>query len=175
MHQSIYLEFSSSIEMYILLNVSLSCRVLYLLNIDDVSYCLKCTVSVFMLRRTNINITSISELKFNPNKMGSCNVCFLQCQVAIEIPYTLLQVSLYALIVYAMMGYQWTATKFFLNFFFMYITILYFIYYGMMVISVSPNQATATILSGLFYSFWNLFTGFVIPRTVSCSYHYFVS
>ncbi|TYJ98106.1 ABC transporter G family member 38 [Cucumis melo var. makuwa] len=86
-------------------------------------------------------------------------------QVAIEIPYTLLQVSLYALIVYAMMGYQWTATKFFLNFFFMYITILYFIYYGMMVISVSPNQATATILSGLFYAFWNLFTGFVIPRT----------
>ncbi|KAA0050865.1 ABC transporter G family member 38 [Cucumis melo var. makuwa] len=29
--------------------------------------------------------------------------------------------------------------------------------------SVSPNQATATILSGLFYSFWNLFIGFCLP------------
>ncbi|XP_038878639.1 ABC transporter G family member 38 isoform X2 [Benincasa hispida] len=86
-------------------------------------------------------------------------------QVAIEIPYTLLQVAFYAVIVYAMMGYEWTASKFFLNFFFMFITILYFIYYGMMVIAVSPNQATAAVLSGLFYSIWNLFTGFVIPRT----------
>ncbi|XP_022144931.1 ABC transporter G family member 38 [Momordica charantia] len=86
-------------------------------------------------------------------------------QVAIEIPYTLLQAAFYAVIVYAMMGYEWTATKFFLNFFFVFITILYFIYYGLMVIAVSPNQATAAVLSGVFYSVWNLFTGFVIPRT----------
>lgn len=100
--------------------------------------------------------------------------CILWCQVAVEIPYTLLQVAFYAVIVYAMMGYEWTASKFFLNFFFMFITILYFIYYGMMVIAVSPNQATAAVLSGLFYSVWNLFTGFVIPRTVNCSLHCFV-
>lgn len=92
--------------------------------------------------------------------------CILLCQVAIEIPYTLLQAAFYAVIVYAMMGYEWTATKFFLNFFFVFITILYFIYYGLMVIAVSPNQATAAVLSGVFYSVWNLFTGFVIPRTV---------
>ncbi|XP_023516989.1 ABC transporter G family member 38-like [Cucurbita pepo subsp. pepo] len=86
-------------------------------------------------------------------------------QVAIEFPYTLVQVALYAVIVYAMMGYEWTASKFLLNYFFMFITILYFIYYGMVVVAVSPNQATASMLTGFSYSVWNLFTGFVIPRT----------
>lgn len=68
---------------------------------------------------------------------------------------------------YAMIGYEWTATKFLLNSFFMFITILYFIYYGIMVIAVSPNQETAAVLSGVFYTVWNLFSGFVIPRTVN--------
>ncbi|KAG7023556.1 ABC transporter G family member 39, partial [Cucurbita argyrosperma subsp. argyrosperma] len=86
-------------------------------------------------------------------------------KVAIEFPYTLVQVALYAVIVYAMMGYEWTASKFLLNYFFMFITILYFIYYGMVVVAVSPNQATASMLTGFSYSVWNLFTGFVIPRT----------
>ncbi|GMI89506.1 ATP-binding cassette G38, pleiotropic drug resistance 10 [Hibiscus trionum] len=85
-------------------------------------------------------------------------------QVAIEIPYTIAQVAIYGIVVYAMMGFQWTASKFFLNTFFMFITVLLYIYYGIMVVSASPNQAAAAVLSGVFYTTWNLFSGFIIPR-----------
>lgn len=61
---------------------------------------------------------------------------------------------------------EWTARKFLLNLFFMFFTILYFIYYGMMVIAVSPSQEVAAILTGTLNTMWNLFAGFVIPRTV---------
>ncbi|TYI17128.1 hypothetical protein ES332_A07G002600v1 [Gossypium tomentosum] len=85
-------------------------------------------------------------------------------QVAIEIPYTIAQVAIYGIIVYAMMGFQWTASKFFLNTFIMFITVLLYIYYGIMVVSASPNQPTAAVLSGIFYTMWSLFSGFIIPR-----------
>ncbi|XP_022756464.1 ABC transporter G family member 38 isoform X2 [Durio zibethinus] len=85
-------------------------------------------------------------------------------QVAIEIPYTIAQVAIYGVVVYAMMGFQWTVSKFFLNTFFMFITVLLFIYYGIMIVAVSPNQAAAAVLSGIFYTMWNLFSGFIIPR-----------
>ncbi|XVE70385.1 hypothetical protein DITRI_Ditri10aG0068300 [Diplodiscus trichospermus] len=84
--------------------------------------------------------------------------------VVIEIPYTMAQVAIYGIVVYAMMGFEWTVTKFMLNTFFMFITVLLFIYYGIMIVAVSPNQAAAAILSGIFYTAWNLFSGFIIPR-----------
>ncbi|XP_021275798.1 ABC transporter G family member 38 [Herrania umbratica] len=85
-------------------------------------------------------------------------------QVAIEIPYTMAQVAVYGVVVYAMMGFEWTVSKFFLNTFFMFITVLCYIYYGIMVVAISPNQAAAAVLSGVFYTMWNLFSGFIIPR-----------
>lgn len=88
-------------------------------------------------------------------------------QVAIEIPYTLAQVAIYGVVVYAMMGFEWTASKFFLNTFYMFITVLLFIYYGIVIVSVSPNQAAAAVVSGVFYTLWNLFSGFIIPRPVT--------
>ncbi|XWS26922.1 hypothetical protein CRYUN_Cryun26dG0071800 [Craigia yunnanensis] len=85
-------------------------------------------------------------------------------QVAIEIPYAMAQVAIYGVVVYSMMGFEWTVSKFFLNTFFMFITVLLFIYYGIMVVAVSPNQAAAAVLSSVFYTMWNLFSGFIIPR-----------
>ncbi|XVF88456.1 hypothetical protein PTKIN_Ptkin19aG0052900 [Pterospermum kingtungense] len=85
-------------------------------------------------------------------------------QVAIEIPYTIAQVALYGFVVYSMMGFEWTASEFFLNTFFMFITVLLFIYFGIMIVAVSPSQAAAAALSSVFYSMWNLFSGFIIPR-----------
>ncbi|KAI4344068.1 hypothetical protein L6164_011342 [Bauhinia variegata] len=92
------------------------------------------------------------------------SVPYSLAQVAIEIPYSATQIGIYGVIVYAMMGYQWIASKFLLYMFFMLSTVLYFIYYGMMVLAVSPNQESAAILNGVFYTAWNLFAGFVIPR-----------
>ncbi|KAF8400719.1 hypothetical protein HHK36_014019 [Tetracentron sinense] len=86
-------------------------------------------------------------------------------QVAIEIPYIFVQTLVYGIIVYALIGFEWRAIKFFQYMFFMFFTFLYFTFYGMMVVAATPNQESASILSGLFYSLWSLFSGFLIPST----------
>ncbi|KAL2929376.1 ABC transporter G family member 38 [Bienertia sinuspersici] len=85
-------------------------------------------------------------------------------QVVIEIPYVITQTTIYEIIAYTMIGYEWSASKFFLEYLFMLSSLLCFTYFGMMVSSVTPNQETCSILSGLIYSVWNLFAGFAIPR-----------
>jgi hypothetical protein len=87
--------------------------------------------------------------------------------MAIELPYLLLQTIIYGVIVYAMIGFEWTATKFFWYLFFMYITLVYYTFYGMMSVAVTPNHSIASVVSSAFYAIWNLFSGFVVPRTVS--------
>ncbi|KAK7841184.1 abc transporter g family member 29 [Quercus suber] len=84
-------------------------------------------------------------------------------QVITEIPYVLVQTSYYTLIVYAMVGFQWVATKFFWFFFVSFFSFLYFTYYGMMTASMTPNHQVASIFAAAFYSIFNLFSGFFIP------------
>ncbi|XP_030526169.1 pleiotropic drug resistance protein 1-like [Rhodamnia argentea] len=86
-------------------------------------------------------------------------------QVLIEVPYVLVQATSYGVIVYAMIGFEWTAVKFFWYLFFTYFTLLYFTYYGMMTVGISPNHHIAAIVAALFYGMWNLFSGFIVPRT----------
>ncbi|XP_027349852.1 pleiotropic drug resistance protein 1-like isoform X2 [Abrus precatorius] len=85
-------------------------------------------------------------------------------QVVIELPYILVQSVVYCVIVYAMIGFEWTVSKFFWCLFFMFFTFLYYTYYGMMSVAVTPNQHISTIVSSAFYSGWNLFSGFIVPR-----------
>ncbi|XP_073153582.1 pleiotropic drug resistance protein 1-like [Henckelia pumila] len=85
-------------------------------------------------------------------------------QAVIEVPYGLAQATIYGTIVYAMIGFEWTVTKFFWYIFFMSFTILYFTFYGMMAVALTPNLNIANITSYAFYAIWNLFSGFIIPR-----------
>ncbi|XP_050231595.1 pleiotropic drug resistance protein 1-like [Mercurialis annua] len=85
-------------------------------------------------------------------------------QVVIELPYIFSQALVYGVIVYAMIGFEWKADKFFWYLFFMYFTLLYYTFYGMMSVAITPNQQVASIVSSAFYSIWNLFSGFIIPR-----------
>lgn len=68
-----------------------------------------------------------------------------------------------------MIGFEWTAAKFLWFIFFMYFTLLYFTFYGMMAVAVSPNHHIAYIIAATFIAIWNLFSGFIIPRPVSCT------
>ncbi|XP_058221823.1 pleiotropic drug resistance protein 1-like isoform X4 [Rhododendron vialii] len=86
-------------------------------------------------------------------------------QVVIELPYILVQSVIYGVIVYSMIGFEWTTDKFFWYLFFMYFTLLYFTFYGMMAVAVTPNQSIAAIVASAFYAIWNLFSGFIIPKT----------
>ncbi|KAJ8452102.1 hypothetical protein Cgig2_016683 [Carnegiea gigantea] len=87
-------------------------------------------------------------------------------QVVVEIPYIFVQATYYTLIVYAMVSFQWTAAKFLWFFFITFFSFLYFTYYGMMTVSITPNHQVASVFAAAFYALFNLFSGFFIPRPV---------
>ncbi|XP_062201900.1 ABC transporter G family member 41-like [Phragmites australis] len=84
-------------------------------------------------------------------------------QVAMEIPYVFVQIVLFMFIAYPMIGYAWTAAKFFWFMYTMLCTLLYFLYLGMMMVSLTPNIQVASILASMFYTIQNLMSGFIVP------------
>ncbi|KAL2479687.1 ABC transporter G family member 32 [Abeliophyllum distichum] len=89
---------------------------------------------------------------------------FAFAQVAIEFPYVFVQSLVYCTIFYSMASFEWTASKFVWYIFFMYFSMLYFTFYGMMTTAVTPNHNVAAIVAAPFYMLWNLFSGFMIPH-----------
>jgi ABC-type multidrug transport system permease subunit len=87
-------------------------------------------------------------------------------QVLIEIPL-LVQAFLFGIIVYAMIGLEWTAKKFFWWYYYVFFSYAYFTYYGMMSVGLTPNHQIAAVVAGFFYQVWNLFSGYLITRVVS--------
>ncbi|GJP35639.1 hypothetical protein CLOM_g20158, partial [Closterium sp. NIES-68] len=85
-------------------------------------------------------------------------------QGLIELPYVLLQTFVYCIITYALIQFEWTAGKFWWYILFMFITLLCFTMYGLLAISITPNEQLAMLLSSFFVPFWNLLCGFIIPR-----------
>ncbi|KAK1266094.1 ABC transporter G family member 36 [Acorus gramineus] len=85
-------------------------------------------------------------------------------QVVLELPYVFVQTLYYSVVVYAMLGFQWTVAKFLWFFYVSYFTFLYWTYYGMMTVSITPNHQIAAIFAAAFYALFNLFSGFFIPR-----------
>ncbi|XP_020584448.1 ABC transporter G family member 42-like [Phalaenopsis equestris] len=87
-------------------------------------------------------------------------------QLIVELPYVLFQTAYYSLMVYSMMSFEWTVSKFLWFFIISFLTFLYFTYYGMMTVAVTPNIQVAGILSSCFFFLFNLFSGLFIPRTL---------
>ncbi|KAF5931063.1 hypothetical protein HYC85_031936 [Camellia sinensis] len=85
-------------------------------------------------------------------------------QVAIETIYVVIQTLIYALLLYSMIGFEWTAVKFFYFYYFIFMCFTYFSMYGMMVVALTPNHQIAAIVMSFFFSLWNLFSGFLIFR-----------
>lgn len=92
---------------------------------------------------------------------------FLILQVAIETTYVVIQTVLYGVLLYVMIGFEWDAGKFFWFIYYMLMSFIYFTLYGMMVVALTPGHQLAAIAMAFFLSFWNLFSGFLIPRQVS--------
>ncbi|XP_025626107.1 ABC transporter G family member 32 isoform X2 [Arachis hypogaea] len=89
---------------------------------------------------------------------------FAFAQVIIEFPYVLAQAMIYSTIFYSMASFAWSVDRFLWYLFFMYVTMLYFTFYGMMTTAVTPNHNVAAIIAAPFYMLWNLFSGFMIPH-----------
>ncbi|OQU78700.1 hypothetical protein SORBI_3008G033700 [Sorghum bicolor] len=84
-------------------------------------------------------------------------------QVIMEIPYVLVQIVFFMLVAYPMIGYALEAAKFFWLIYTMFCTLLYFVYFGMMMVSLTPNIQVASILTSLFYTIQNLMSGYTVP------------
>ncbi|CAM8903086.1 unnamed protein product [Rhodiola kirilowii] len=84
-------------------------------------------------------------------------------QVAIEVPYILMQTILYVVITYPAIGYFWSPYKFFWYFYATFCTFLYYVYLGMLILSVSENVEVASVLATAAYTILNLFSGFLMP------------
>ncbi|RZC82270.1 hypothetical protein C5167_045059 [Papaver somniferum] len=86
-------------------------------------------------------------------------------QVAIEVIYVFVQTLVYSLILFFMIGFPWSAVKFLYFFYFMFMCFTYFTMYGMMAVAMTPAPEFASITMAFFLGLWNLFSGFLIPRT----------
>ena len=65
-----------------------------------------------------------------------------------------------------MVGLHARAVKFWWFLTFMYGTLVYCTMFGLMVVAASPNLMISAVVSAAFYSMWNLFAGFILPRPV---------
>nr|GMD44302.1 ABC transporter G family member 32-like [Ipomoea batatas] len=89
---------------------------------------------------------------------------FAFAQVTVEFPYVFIQTLIYSTIFYFMASFEWNAWKFVWYICFMFLTLLYFTFFGMMTTAVTPNHNIAAIIAAPFYMMWNLFSGFMISR-----------
>ncbi|KAL2654248.1 hypothetical protein R1flu_022376 [Riccia fluitans] len=84
-------------------------------------------------------------------------------QVLVEIPYCFGQAIMFGTVTYFMLHLEVDAGKYFWYLYFVFFTLVYFSYYGMMAVGLTPNQQVASIVATLFYGFFNLFAGFLTP------------
>ncbi|KAF3958942.1 hypothetical protein CMV_016199 [Castanea mollissima] len=84
-------------------------------------------------------------------------------QVTMEIPYVILQTILYVAITYPAIGFYWSAYKVFWYFYATFCTLLYYVYLGMLLVSMSKSIDVASILAAAIYTILNIFSGFLMP------------
>ncbi|MFS8007347.1 putative ABC-2 type transporter [Helianthus anomalus] len=85
-------------------------------------------------------------------------------QVTIESLYIVIQTSIYTILLYPLIGFEWTAAKFLWFYFYMLMSVIYFTMFGMMTMSLTPSPQISAVLIYFFLCLWNLFSGFIIPR-----------
>ncbi|CAN6452397.1 unnamed protein product [Victoria cruziana] len=87
-------------------------------------------------------------------------------QVAIEVAYILVQTFIYSLILFSCIGFTFGVVRYLQFLYFVSMAFLYFTLYGMVGIALTPSHHISPIIVSFFFSFWNLFSGFLITRPV---------
>ncbi|CAM6091822.1 unnamed protein product [Calypogeia fissa] len=85
-------------------------------------------------------------------------------QFVIEWPYIFVQSLLFTGVAYSMIQFEWQHEKVLWFFFFLYFTLLFYTYWGMISVAATPNAAVASILATSLFGFFNLFSGFTITK-----------
>jgi ABC-2 type transporter len=87
--------------------------------------------------------------------------------MAIEVPYMMGTVLVFCVILYPMVGFQFTAVRFLWFILFITLSFMYYTLYGMMCVALTPNIEMAGGLSFFVFMLWNVFSGFIISRKVN--------
>ncbi|KAL7247866.1 hypothetical protein ACSBR2_002720 [Camellia fascicularis] len=87
-------------------------------------------------------------------------------QVSIEMVYVTIQTLVYSLLLFSMIGFEWKVGKVLWFYYYMLMCFIYFTIYGMMIVALTPGFQIAAVVMSFFLNFWNLFSGFLIPRPV---------
>lgn len=106
----------------------------------------------------------------NENGGSDQSRIIVELQVAIEVVYNAVQTLVYSTILYTMIGFHGSFGKFLWFYYYIFMCFVYFTLYGMMIVALTPSHQIAAIVMSFFLSFWNLFSGFLIPRTVCGRY-----
>ncbi|KAK8939518.1 Pleiotropic drug resistance protein 3 [Platanthera guangdongensis] len=85
-------------------------------------------------------------------------------QILVEIPCILFLAVTYTIITYPTIGYSWSAYKIVWYFYFVFCTLLYYNYLGMMIMSLTRNVQVGAVMASACYAIFNLFSGFIIPK-----------
>ncbi|BDA51445.1 ABC transporter G family member 36 [Coccomyxa sp. Obi] len=85
---------------------------------------------------------------------------FAAAQAIVELPYLLVQSCLFSVTTYFMVYFEMNAGKFFWYVLFIFLTLAFFTFYGMMTVSL-----VASIVSSTFYAMFFLFAGFIVPQS----------
>ncbi|XP_052887191.1 ABC transporter G family member 31-like [Gossypium arboreum] len=111
-------------------------------------------------------IVSIERTVFYREKAAGlyAPTSYAAAQGLVELPYIVAQTILFGVITYFMINFERTASKFFLYLIIMFLTFTYFTFYGLMAVGLTPSQHMAAVVSSAFYSFWNLLSGFLVPK-----------
>ncbi|KAG2642459.1 hypothetical protein PVAP13_2KG271560 [Panicum virgatum] len=79
------------------------------------------------------------------------SMAYVIAQIGVEIPYMLIQVFIFSSIVYPMVGFQLTITKFFWFVLYMILSFTDYTLYGMMAVALTPNIEIDAGLSFLIF------------------------
>ncbi|KAL0051690.1 hypothetical protein WJX82_000289 [Trebouxia sp. C0006] len=82
----------------------------------------------------------------------------------VEILYISAQSVIFTVIVYWCCWFQRDAGKFFWFLLYTYLTQVYFTFFGMIAVAITPNMKIAAVCSSYMYSLFHLFAGFVITQ-----------
>ncbi|KAL4524950.1 hypothetical protein Ndes2526A_g07047 [Nannochloris sp. 'desiccata'] len=96
---------------------------------------------------------------------------FAIAQGLVELPYLLAQSVIYAIPLYYMIDFNHDSEKVALFFVFLFLTLWYFTEMGAACVNVTPDIGISTLLISFLFSFFNLFSGFMIP-TVAIGWYW---
>ncbi|KAK9865807.1 hypothetical protein WJX84_001141 [Apatococcus fuscideae] len=81
-----------------------------------------------------------------------------------ELVYGTVQAVIFSCVLYFAAGFARDAGKFFWFLLFCWFTLIWFSWFGMASVALTPNVKVAAVFSSNFYSLVNLFAGFILPR-----------